>query len=92
MGALRIRKEGSAGTHNGMRNIVKLLGTENFVRFRVGIKKETPMALIDFVLSQITADDHAILDDVLQNAADGIAEFVNGTDIDVVMQHHNIKK
>ena len=92
MGALRIRKEGSAGTHNGMRNIVKLLGTENFVRFRVGLKKETPMALIDFVLSQITADDHAILDDVLQNAADGIAEFVSGTDIDVVMQHHNIKK
>ncbi len=92
MGNLRIRKEGSAGTHNGMRNIIQLLGTEDFVRFRVGIKKETPMALIDFVLSQLTEDDHSILDKTHDQVAEALEMFVNGEDIDKVMQKYNSKK
>ena len=88
-GALRIRHNGSAGTHNGMRNIVQLLGTEEFARVRLGIVKETPMALMDYVLSQLTDDDHAILDSVLDNAADALYAFVNGTPLDTVMQNYN---
>lgn len=38
IGKLRIREEGSAGTHNGMRNIVKELNTEQFARVRIGTK------------------------------------------------------
>ena len=43
MGTVRIRKGGSAGTHNGMRNIVKLLDNTGFARIRLGINKPTPM-------------------------------------------------
>ena len=91
LGSLRIRKEGSAGTHNGMRNIIKMLGTSNFVRFRVGIGKDTPMALVDYVLSQLTADDHAAVDGTIDNVANALKEFVHGTDIDRVMQKYNSK-
>ena len=92
MGNIRIRKEGSAGTHNGMRNIIKMISTTDFVRVRVGIKKETPMALIDFVLSNVTEDDHVILDKTHDLVADALYDFVHGVDIDRVMQKYNSKK
>lgn len=92
LGSVRIRKEGSAGTHNGMRNIIQMISTTDFARVRIGTGKETPMALIDFVLSQITEEDREILNPVLDSAAQAVCEFVNGTDIDVVMQRHNTKK
>ncbi len=89
MGSLRIRKDGSAGTHNGMRDIVNKLGTTAFPRVRVGFKKETPMALVDFVLSQMSADDHLLLDKAVDSAANAIKEYVQGENIDIVMQRHN---
>lgn len=91
MGSLRIRKDGSAGTHNGMRSIVEKLRTTDFARIRVGFKKDTPMQLIDYVLSQVTADDHAVLDPIIDSAADALKEFAEGKDIDLVMQKHNVK-
>ena len=90
-GTLRIRKDGSAGTHNGMRNIVQMLNTEDFARVRVGIGKETPMPLIEYVLSQVTDDDHKALAPVLDAAASALFDFVNGIDIDKVMQKYNIR-
>lgn len=89
-GHLRIRKEGSGGTHNGMKNIVQLLGTTDFPRIRIGIGKDTPMALIDYVLSQITDDDREAIDTALDCAAEALREFTSGTDIDRVMQKYNI--
>ena len=84
-------RSGSAGTHNGMRNIVQLLGTEDFARVRVGIHKDTPMALVDFVLSQVTEDDHKTLDPVLDHAAEALNAFVHGDPLDTVMQKFNIR-
>jgi len=92
LGSLRIRKEGSAGTHNGMRNIVRLLSASDFPRVRIGTQKETPMALVDFVLSRITDEDKILLEPALVGAAEAIGEFVGGADIDVVMQKHNTKR
>ena len=92
MGNIRIRKEGSAGTHNGMRNIIKMIGTCDFVRIRVGIQKETPMALVDYVLSNVSDDDHAILDKTHDLVADALYDFVHGVDIDRVMQKYNTKR
>ncbi len=89
MGKLRIRAKGSAGSHNGMKNIVQLLGTEDFVRVRVGIGKDTPMERIDYVLSQLTDQDDALLNPVLDNAAAALDEFVNGATIDIIMQKYN---
>lgn len=91
LGRVRIRKFGSGGTHNGMKNIVKMLKTDEIPRVRIGAGKETPMELIDFVLSQITEEDHLAVDTALTNAADALYEFVNGENFDIVMQNYNAK-
>ncbi|MDE7454850.1 MAG: aminoacyl-tRNA hydrolase [Clostridia bacterium] len=91
LGNLRIRKDGSAGTHNGMRNIVQLLGTTNFPRIRIGIGKDTPMKLMDYVLSQVSETDHETLDTAIDHASQALTEFANGIDLDRIMQKHNIK-
>lgn len=91
LGSVRIRKEGSAGTHNGMRNIIKMISTTDFPRVRIGTGKQTQLALVDFVLSQLTEEDKKIADVALDNAAEALLQFVEGTDIDIVMQKHNIK-
>ena len=91
LGNVRIRKNGSAGTHNGMRNIVSLLGTEDFPRIRVGIGKETPMSLMDYVLSQITDADRELPDPAVTHAAQALDEYVNGQPFEQVMQRHNVK-
>ena len=91
MGQLRVRAQGSAGSHNGMKSIVQLLGTEDFVRVRVGIGKETPLARIDYVLSQITEEDKQLLDPALDRAAQALSDFVHGCPVDKVMQQYNGK-
>ena len=91
VGKLRIRQNGSAGTHNGMKNIVQMLSTEDFPRVRVGIGKDTPMATIDYVLSQVTDEDHKVLDTVLDHAAAALYDFVHGVEIDKVMQKYNVR-
>lgn len=91
IGKLRIRGQGSAGSHNGMKNIVQLLGAEDFVRVRVGIGKTTPMARIDYVLSQLTTEDKELLDPALNDAAAALDEFVHGATTDQIMQKYNTK-
>ena len=54
VGVLRLRANGSAGTHNGMRNIVEVLGGEGFPRLRVGIGRDSNMQLADYVLSRMS--------------------------------------
>lgn len=58
VGCIRIRKKGSAGTHNGMRNIVEYLDDNNFIRVRIGIGKTPPYKTItDHVLGKFLAGE-----------------------------------
>ena len=74
LGRLRIRGEGSAGTHNGMRSIVGELETQKFARLRVGIGEPSTHA-IGHVLSRFTAGERKVLDEVLEAAADAVEEW-----------------
>ena len=74
LGKLRIRGEGSAGTHNGMRSIVGELQTQKLARLRVGIGEPSTHA-INHVLSRFTADERKVLDEVLDAAADAVEEW-----------------
>lgn len=59
-GNIRYKEQGSAGTHNGMRNIIELLKTEKLKRIRVGIEARTsehPILLIDYVLSHFSKEE-----------------------------------
>lgn len=92
-GWLRIRPNGSAGTHNGMRSIVECLGTEAFPRIRVGIGGRPPkFELADWVLSRYqTPDEQRIAFDAYNLAADAAMDWVqNG--VSSAMNRFNTKK
>lgn len=93
IGKLRIREEGSAGTHNGMRNIVKELYTQDFKRVRIGTKTEQlaqkEVELIDFVLSKVDFDNKQILQCAIDKADDAILALIEGLDIQRVQEIAN---
>ena len=90
-GVLRIRQNGSAGTHNGMRNIVKELGTENFARIRIGFRpmSETMVPLIEFVLSGIKKEDKPLFERAVTLAGKAAAEFAGGKSVLELMGQYN---
>jgi PTH1 family peptidyl-tRNA hydrolase len=74
LGKLRMREQGSAGTHNGMRSIVGELGTQKFARLRVGIGAPSSHA-IGHVLTPFSADERKVLEEVVEAAADAIEDW-----------------
>jgi len=77
-GTIRVRREGSAGTHNGMRSIIDALGTQFFPRIRVGIgPKPERFELADWVLSPYhTAQERQVAFEAYHMAADAALAFV----------------
>ncbi len=91
-GHIRIRKNGSAGTHNGMRSIVGLLGYENFPRLRVGVgQKREGYELADWVLGHYIGPEQEVADKAFREAADAIVEYIEHG-IDSAMCKYNTKK
>jgi len=78
LGKLRIRPNGSAGTHNGMRSIISTLGNENFPRLRVGIGSADQGRLRDYVLDAFTAEEKPVVDRAVERAVDALVLFVRG--------------
>ena len=91
VGKIRIRKDGSGGSHNGMLNIVKNMGTQNIYRIRVGIDrpKLEGFALMDYVLSKISPENSQKLEESYAQIAKILKEFCDGVDIDKIMQKYN---
>ena len=92
IGALRIRKNGSSGTHNGMRNIVKELGTENFPRVRIGTKPEGSYDILSYVLSDVKKEDEPKFKFSVNEAVAAADDFIHGKKIEDVMCAHNAAK
>ena len=90
-GTIRLKKKGSAGTHNGLKSIIFHLETEEFPRLKIGIgQKPEHYDLADFVLSKFSKSERQIIDKAIIKAADAVDEFiVNG--IDSAMNKYNIK-
>lgn len=91
-GKLRIRASGSAGTHNGMRSIIGEIGSQEFLRIRIGIKDpEVNIPIINYVLANIRQEDYPLFADACSNAADAAIRFARGEDIESVMAAYNGK-
>ena len=86
-GRLRFLPSGSAGTHNGMRNIIYLLGKENFPRVRVGIGRPAEgWDMKDWVLATYnTPELRKTMFDAYLNAADAVATLI-GDGVDACRQ------
>lgn len=89
-GKVRIRANGSAGTHNGMRSIIGETGLQNFARIRVGIRDtEVDIPIINYVLSEVRKEDYELFAAACHKAGEAAADFARGLDIEKVMCKHN---
>ncbi len=79
-GRMRIRRRGSAGGHNGLKSIISVLGSEDFLRLRLGVGgKPTPdYDLADWVLSRFPASDRDACSETARNAFSAISMIVEG--------------
>ena len=80
LGRMRIRKGGSCGGHNGVRNIIERLGTQDFARLKLGVGKDRSN-VIGFVLGKFSPESRKVMDVVVAEAVKAVAKFVsNGPD------------
>ena len=91
LGAIRVRKDGSGGTHNGMKNIILEVGTKEIPRIRIGLGVDKSMDLADYVLSPISKADMEIVSPNLDKIAKAIPQYIKDRDIEKLMQTLNIK-
>lgn len=91
-GQLRIRLKGSAGGHNGIKNIIVHLGTQEFPRIKVGVGAKPPrMDLADYVLSRFAKGEQPLMDDAFCEAAEAAVMMIT-EGAEKAMNHFNTKK
>ena len=90
-GQLRIRKKGSAGGHNGIKHIIQQLGTQNFVRIKVGVgAKPKGWDLADYVLGRFDKEDRALIEEAQERACKAV-ELILTDSVDAAMNEYNKK-
>ena len=89
VGALRLRGRGSHAGHNGVRDVIETLGSDEFPRLRVGIGNSFPPGgQVDFVLSPFADDERAAADDAFDEAARAALTFARDG-LTAAMNQHN---
>ncbi len=78
VGRIRVRAEGSAGGHNGLKSIIAHLGSQDFPRVKIGVgaKPHPDYDLADWVLSAFSAEEEKALASALEHAADAVLELI----------------
>ncbi len=90
-GSTRIRKKGSAGSHNGMKSLILHLKRDDFTRIKLGIGRKPPeWDLADFVLSRFSQEERKEVDKMVIKAAEAIGSILE-YGIDTAMNSFNIK-
>ena len=92
VGQLRIRKKGSAGGHNGIKNIIANLGTDVFPRIKIGVgEKPKKYDLADHVLGHFDTADRAEVEKAIGHAVEAAEMMITG-ETDAAMNRYNVKK
>jgi len=92
VGQIRIRQRGSSGGQKGLSSIINLLGTEDFIRIRVGVgEKPSKMSLANYVLSHFTKEEQVIMEESYEGCVKGILDILDGN-IEKAMNQWNKKK
>lgn len=91
VGAIRMKQNGGAAGHNGLKHIAQMLGTEGYNRLKFGIGNDFPKgAQVDFVLGKFSADDNKVIEEKTPVAVDAIKAFcLSG--MSFAMCHYNNK-
>ncbi len=91
VGMIRVRKKGSAGGHNGLKNIIQHLGHDTFMRIKLGVgEKPKGYDLADYVLGHFTQDERKTMDEAAKSATEAIRMMMSG-DVDKAMNMFNKK-
>ena len=90
-GQLRIRKQGSAGGHNGIKDIIRQLGTEKFLRIKVGVgAKPKGWDLADHVLGRFGSNERKLVEEAQERACKAV-EMILADSVDAAMNQFNKK-
>lgn len=92
VGQLRVRKKGSAGGHNGIKNIIANLGDDTFLRIKIGVgEKPKGYDLADYVLGHFSKEELEVMKDSL-GKVDGAVNMMLEDEVDMAMNKYNVKK
>ena len=91
-GNIRIRKKGSAGGHNGIKDIIAKIGSDQFARIKVGVgEKPADWDLADYVLSRFSQGERQMVDEAIKESVEALALMVQER-TDEAMNQYNRKK
>lgn len=91
-GNIRIRRKGSAGGHNGIKSLISHLGTQGFMRIKIGVgEKPSGWDLADYVLGHFSEEDHVKLKEIMPDVISATVFMAQG-DIARAMNEFNAKK
>ena len=89
VGKIRIRKKGSAGGHNGLKNIIANFGHDTFIRVKMGVgEKPDGWDLADHVLGRFSAEERKVVDEAAGRAVDAIRAIIT-QGADIAMNRYN---
>ena len=91
-GMIRIKKQGSAGGHNGIKDLIRQLGTQKFIRIKVGVgAKPKGWDLADYVLGRFSTEERKLVDNAIERACDAV-EMILKDGVDAAMNQYNRKQ
>lgn len=90
-GNIRVRKKGSAGGHNGLKNIIQMLGSNVFPRIRVGVGECENGDMVSHVLGRYNEEDRKKVDDSMEKVIGALELFLQD-DLDGAMNKYNVKE
>ena len=89
LGKLRVRQKGSAGGHNGIKSLISTIGSDEFLRVRVGIRPDREVGEVhDFVLSRVAKTDRELLDQAEELAVQAVETLI-AVGIEQAMAEYN---
>ena len=92
LGKIRIRANGKSGGHNGIKSIIRDLGTNDFNRLKIGIRHPnnvTEASVVSWVLSQFNTEQKKLIDEAFMTASKVIADFIAGKSSQYLMNKYN---
>lgn len=88
IGKVRVREHGSAGGHNGLKDIIRHLGTDKFTRVRVGVGDNDGKDMIKHVLKRMSKAERQAVAEGVDNAASAIETIIQ-SDVETAMNKYN---
>ncbi|WP_056969755.1 aminoacyl-tRNA hydrolase [Lacticaseibacillus thailandensis] len=89
VGKLRLRAKGSAGGHNGIKDIISNIGTSDFARVKIGIAHPTQTTVVDWVLTPFTGDNAAVVGQAQDLAVSLLYDWLRGEELPELMNKYN---